>query len=104
MNRKTDWTNVPQQSKKATVRRTRLVENASVVHVGQAFIRGSTVSGCFKLAKGADIKAHKDKKRIEVECLWFGCKPKTTWMHITLLREVHFFYGYSGKVAFDIRD
>jgi hypothetical protein len=103
MDYNTDWRGVPQQSKTATVMRTRFVENASVIHVDRAFIRGSTVSGFFKVVNGAEVQARVGKRRIEVECLWFGRKPLNSWMNLTLLSEPTFLNGYSGNVALDIR-
>ena len=103
MDYNTDWRDIPQQSKTATVIRSRFVEDASVIYTDKAFIRGSTVSGFFKVAHGAEVKVRAGKRRIEVECLWFGRKPRSTWMNLTLLSEPKFLHGYSGNVALDIR-
>ena len=99
----TEWNCIPRQCKTATILRHRFIENAAVINVEEAFIRGSKVSGFFKLADGASIKNFAGKRRIEVECLWFGRKPRFTWMNLTLHTEPKFLYGYSGKVALDIR-
>lgn len=103
MDYNTNWREIPKQSRSASVSRRRLVENASVIRVDKAFIRGSTVSGFFKLAQGAEVKTYAGKRRIEVECLWFGRKPRYTWMNLTLLSEPMFLCGYTGEVALDIR-
>lgn len=103
MNYNTDWSDTPKSAKRARVQRMRFVENAQVILVDKAYIRGSIVGGWFKLVEGAHIQRYKHTQRIEVECLWFGRKPKTSWMHITLLCEPKFFYGYTGKVALDLR-
>ena len=103
MDYKTDWTGVPHTAKTAKVVRERHVENSKVIRVDNAYIRGSTVSGYFKLASEAVVKTYAGKRRIEVECLWFGRKPATSWMNITLLSEPEFINGYTGKVALDVR-
>jgi hypothetical protein len=87
----------------ATVRESKQVSNASVVKLSKAFIRGSEVSGAFLLADGAEVRSYAGRQRIEVQCLWFGKKPKTTWMNITLLCAPKFDLNYTGLVAWDIR-
>jgi len=99
----TDWTGVPMTYPYATVRELKQVSNASVVKLSKAFIRGSEVSGTFLLADGAEVRSYAGRQRIEVQCLWFGKKPKTTWMNITLLCAPKFDSSYSGEVAWDIR-
>jgi hypothetical protein len=87
----------------ATVRELKQVSNASVVRLSKAFIRGSEVSGTFLLADGAEVRSYAGRQRIAVQCLWFGKKPKTTWMNITLLCAPKFDSRYTGEVAWDIR-
>ncbi len=99
----TDWTGVPTTYPAAEVRELKKVSNASVVKLSKAFIRGSEVSGTFLLADGAEVRSYAGRQRIEVQCLWFGRKPKTTWMNITLLCAPKFDLNYTGEVAWDIR-
>jgi hypothetical protein len=100
----TDWTGVPMTYPYATVREPKQVSNASVVRLSKAFIRGSEITnGVFLLADGAEVRSYAGRQRIEVQCLWFGKKPKTTWMNITLLCAPKFDSSYSGEVAWDIR-
>jgi hypothetical protein len=99
-----DWTGVPTTYPDAAVKETKSVSNASVVKLSKAFIRGSEISnGVFLLSDGAEVKSYAGRQRIEVQCLWFGKKPKTTWMNITLLSTPVFESNYSGAVAWDIR-
>lgn len=42
------------------------------------------------------------QRRILVECLLFGCKPKTTWMHLSILSTPKIETNYSGEVVADI--
>ena len=100
----TDWTGVPMLSKTATPKEHRQVTNARVVYLKKATIRLATVSGYFKLAEGAVVKPYAGKQRIEVECLWFGRKPPSTWMNITLLSKPEFIDNHTGDVVWDIRD
>ena len=98
----TDWTGVPVICSTARVQQTAATVLARVVHLDKAFIRGSIVSGTFKVAPAAQIKTRANKRRIEVECLWFGRKPKTSWMHLTILSEPRFEECYSKEVAWNI--
>ena len=100
----TDWTGVPKTSKTAKEQGHTPVRNARVVYLKKATIRGAVVSGYFKLAEGAVIKTYGGKQRIEVECLWFGRKPPSSWMNITLLSKPEFIDNYTGEVVWDIRD
>lgn len=100
----TDWTGVPMTSKTALPKESIPVKGARVVFLKKATIRGAVVSGYFKLAEGAVVKPYAGKQRIEVECLWFGCKPPSTWMNITLLSKPEFNDNYTGEVVWDIRD
>jgi len=99
----TEWTGIPTKSKTASVKDHAPVRNVRVVHLSKATIRNSQVSGVFKVAEGAEVKTYAGKRRIEVECLWFGRKPPTTWMNITILCTPRFDENYSGNVAWDIR-
>ena len=99
----TDWTGVPMLSTTATTKEHVHVRNTRVVFFKKATIRNAVVSGYFKLAEDAEIKSYADKRRIEVECLWFGRKPPTTWMNITMLSKPEFIDNYTGDVVWDIR-
>lgn len=98
----TNWDQTPDVCKTVKIVKPKSVCNARVVYLAKAFIRGSTVSGHFKLAQGAMVKPYGSKRRIEVECLWFGCKPPSTWMNITILSHPIFKDRYSGEVAWNI--
>ena len=98
----TDWSGIPDTCTTATVQKTQRVNGASVVHLAKAGIRGAEVSGTFKLAEGAEMKTLWGQRRILVECLWFGCKPKTTWMHLSILSTPKIENDYSGEVVADI--
>jgi len=100
----TDWTGVPMTYETASPKKHISVRNARVVFLKNATIRKATVSGYFKLADGADVKTYAGKQRIEVECLWFGRKPRTTWMNITLLSKPIFNSHYTGEIVWDISD
>jgi hypothetical protein len=98
----TDWTAVPNTSNKAKPTKLVRVNNARVVSLKKAFIRGSEVSGTFLLANDAEVQTYAGRRRIEVQCLWFGRKPKTTWMRLTLLSDPIFKSNFSGEVVSNI--
>jgi hypothetical protein len=98
----TDWTGIPDTFERAVVKTEQLRRPARVVHLSKASIRGSEVSGAFKVAEGATVKSRAGKQRIEVECLWFGRKPPTTWMNIAILCKPRFEESYVGPVVVNI--
>ena len=99
----TDWTGIPHTCSSAQPRY-KTVSNAKVVKLSKAFIRGSEITnGVFLLEDGAEVRSYAGRQRIAVQCLWFGRKPPTTWMNITLLCAPKFDSSYTGEVAWDIR-
>lgn len=98
----TDWGRVPMTCDAARVIEHKSVNNARVVHLSQGSIRCADVSGAFLLAEGSALETFASKTRIEVQCLWFGKKPPTTWMHITVIGAATFEDSYSGEVAWNI--
>lgn len=97
-----DWTGIPMTSKTATPKKAMPVKDARVVYLKKASIRGSEVGGTFLLAEGAEVQTYAGRRRIEVQCLWFNRKPKTTWMHLTLLSEPMFKNNFTGEVVSNI--
>lgn len=98
----TNWSGVPGTCETASIQKTEMVKNSRVIHLAKAGIRGAEVSGTFKLAEGAEVKTLWGQRRVLVECLWFGCKPKTTWMHLSILSTPKIEPNYSGEVVADI--
>lgn len=98
----TDWSGVPILSKTATPKEHVRVRNARVVFLKKATISRAVVSGYFKLAEGAEIRTYAGKQRIEAEYLWFGRKPPSTWMNITLRSKPEFNDNFTGDVVWDI--
>jgi hypothetical protein len=98
----TDLDQTPTTCKAAKVVRHKPVRYARFVYLAKAFIRGVTVSGHFKLAESSTVKKYAGKRRIEAECLWFGCKPPSTWMNITILSNPVLKDMYSEQVVWNI--
>jgi hypothetical protein len=99
---RTDWHEIPPTCSNARIIEHQKVRHARVVHLSKAFIRRSEVSGTFLLAPGAEMKTYAGRQRIEVQCLWFGRKPPTTWMHITVLSSPKYQDNFTGEVVWDI--
>lgn len=100
----TDWTGIPSNDELAEPTSRRSVSNATVIHVSRASIRDAVVEDAyFELSteKGA-YGSYAAKQRVEVKCLWYGRKPPTTWMHITLLGPHIEQNDYTGEVVWDI--
>ena len=97
----TDWTGIPHTCSTAEPRY-KTVSNAKVVTLSKAFIRGSEVSGTFVLADGAVVRTYARRQRIEVQCLWFGRKPPSTWMNITLRSKPVFDDNFAGEVVYNL--
>lgn len=100
----TDWTGIRHVDAMAQIVSHRAVRNARVVEVTNGSIRSAKISGVFQLANHADdpVKTRSGKRQVEVQCLWYGRKPLSTWMHLTLLGECTISENYSGAVVADI--
>lgn len=75
-----------------------------VVHVSKGQIRSALIEDAyFELA---DVKrplhVFGGKWRAVVCCLWYGRKPPTSWMHLTLLGKYEEAPNYRGKVVWNI--
>ena len=84
---RTDWDGIPHTDPNAEpVRWKTAPPHRQVVYVKQATIRNATISNTyFLLAEDYSIQQRSNgTERLEVECLWYDRKPKTTWMHITV--------------------
>ena len=60
-----------------------------VIEVKDALYRNAVLSGKFLVAESANAYGtNKDgHKTIEVECYWYGWKPKTRWMRMTIVNQ-----------------
>lgn len=101
----TDWTEVPDTDPNAEVIFGRNVTNAHVVWVAQATIRGAVVANAhFLVADPQTVgQPFRGRPAVEVQCLWYGRKPPTTWMHLTLLGRYVEKRRYTGPIATDFR-
>jgi len=74
------------------------------VRISQGTIRSTPVSDVFELAdeSAEPKKLPSGKVKVEVKCLWYGRKPPTSWMHITVVGTAEVLENYSGLVAVNI--
>jgi hypothetical protein len=82
-----DWTKTPFTDSRAKPIDWLLAPTGrSVVRVREATIRNATIRNeCFLLVEDYKIQQRSNgTERLEVECYWFGKRPKTTWMNITV--------------------
>ena len=63
--------------------------NRKVIEVKDALYRNAALSGKFLVAQSANAYGtNKDgHKTIEVECHWYGWRPKTRWMRLTIINQ-----------------
>ena len=74
-----------------------------VVHISKGFYREATFSGFFVIANVPDpYSTYGDKRRVEVECLWYNRKTPTKWPRITILEYATEVPGYTGYVITNI--
>lgn len=101
----TDWTGVPHTDAKAQVVLGKEVTNAHVVWVEQASIRNATVRNVhFLVANPESVgRLFRGRPSAEVQCLWYGRKAPTTWMHLILTGRYDEKRRYTGLVATDFR-
>ena len=100
----TNWDHIPMTCEDAKPVAWRSVTDSVVIHVTKATIRNATIEDAwFELHEPEKaLGSYAGHTRAEVKCLWFGRKPPTTWMHITLLGPHEEVRNYSGDVIADI--
>jgi hypothetical protein len=72
--------------------------NRKVIEVNDALYRNAVLSGKFLVAQSPNAYGtNKDgHKTIEVECYWYGWRPKTRWMRLTVINEEIEITAYSN--------
>lgn len=83
----TDWDSIPHTDPNAKPTEWKPAPTGrSVVRVREATIRNATIRNeCFLLVENYKVQQRSNgTERLEVECYWFGKRPKTTWMNITV--------------------
>lgn len=80
--------------------------NRKIIRVKDAHYRNAVISGVFVVAESA--KAYGRNKdghlTIEVECYWYGWKPTTRWMRLTLSSAEEELINYKDEVVRNIGD
>jgi hypothetical protein len=99
-----DWTGIANTDAKAEpIAYSEVPAGRLVVKVTDAEIRDAVVSGYFLVVQKDNPRSYKEGNwRIEVECLWYGKKPKTSWMHLTVNNGFEFLNNYEGEVISNI--
>ena len=99
----TNWDRKYDTNTEATVTAYRKVKNVAAIEIINGFYRGSEINGIFEVANTEDpVKEKNGKLKVEVLCGWFGIKPRTTWIHITLTGKWEILESYSGDVALNL--
>jgi hypothetical protein len=75
-----------------------------VIYADEVAIRNAVVKDAyFEIANTVTVGDNfHGKPSVEVRCLWYGRKPSTTWMHLTLRGGWKVITDYSGKVVRNI--
>ena len=99
-----DWTGIVHTCRSAVPTSRRQVKNALVLEVSSASIRNAEIRGFFELSDvPVPFSTYRDGlTRAEVVCLWFGRKPPTSWMHVTITGKWKLHQHYSGPVVENI--
>lgn len=99
----TDWSGIPMTDASAEPVCLQAVSDAVVIHITRASIRDAIVENVtFELANLKNAYgSYAGKPRAEVRCLWYGRKPPTSWMHLTLLGPHTEERNYTGEVVWD---
>jgi hypothetical protein len=100
----TDWSGIPYTDIHAKPAKFDKVAGNSVVKCKKITIRNAIIEDAiFELATPiTDVKTYSDKLRIEVKCYWYGKKPPTCWMNITLLGKYEILQKFDGEVIRNI--
>ncbi len=101
---RTDWANIPDTDDKAVPMVFEEVQDAHVVWVESATIRDAIIKNHFMEIADPNTIGHlfRGNPAVEVRCLWYGRKPPTRWMRLTLCGDYKPQKGYSGPVVRDI--
>ena len=101
-----DWSNVPHTDSKAQPVLWQVAPKGRyVVYVEKASIRNAVMENeWFLLAENAmPKKTDSGEDEIEVECYWYGCKPKTTWMHLATNKDFCRKEAHGERVVLNIQ-
>ena len=82
----TNWTGIPSTNSKAVqIAHAVPTKGRRIIKVTNGSIRDAVVSGYFQVADVLKSEGtYNGKQRIEVECFWYGKKPPSSWMHLTI--------------------
>lgn len=96
----TDWAGIRNTDPKAVpIDHKAPAKGRRIIHVSNAQIRDAVVTGYFQVADVAEPHSeYAGKQRIQVECLWYGKKPKTCWMNLTVDGGYKDVANYAGEV------
>ena len=78
--------------------------NRQHVRVTNACYRLSVFTGVFIVADSKDPHSRNKEghETLEVECTWYGWRPKTRWIRITLPNAPEYLENYSGDVTVNL--
>lgn len=79
------------------------VEGARVVFIKEGSIRGAEFKNARFLLPDGQFKSSQygTKQRVEVQCLWYGRKPPSSWMNVTCRTKPIEEKDFTGQVIFD---
>lgn len=99
-----DWEGVPRTDLNASIVCKKMVSGAAVIKLSKASIRNAEILDCcFELAApGSAPRVQWGANRVEVKCLWYRRKPRTSWMHIIVLGEYQIIENFNGEVVWNI--
>jgi len=100
-----DWSSTPHTHSSASPIECRDVVDVAAIRITNGHLRGSNIDGIFELANSQlPMSMFHRKLRVEVKVGWFGCRPISTWTHITLSDEWELLKNYSGSVVHNISE
>lgn len=93
----------PNTTKIAVPSSPKFVKNKAVIHVKEAFYRGSVFDGTFVLSDDVTLPLpNSGQERVEVYCRWFGHRLKTSGLHFQVdMAKCKVVRNYSGSVSSD---
>lgn len=77
--------------------------NRRVIHIAKGNYRDATFSGYFVIAEvEKPYSTYGEKRRVEVECLWYARKTRNNWPRITIIEGGDVVTDYTGDVVTNI--
>jgi hypothetical protein len=98
-----NWDSASHTNSKAEIIAHTKFNGKLAIEVKNAYIRKAKISGIFQIAEVDNPFTVKNGVlRVEVECMWEGKKPKSSWMHLIIKNKYKILLNHKGSVVSNV--